>query len=173
MAVGDYSHAEGQETYARHKSQHVFGEYNVWDLGESETYERGEFVEIVGNGDSELSTSNARALDWDGNEYLAGDIRVNCNNDSGGGTALGAAVTALKLQVDIIPDTTQTITYDSSGNVSAIVHTDENDDIVRTDTFTFGENTITETRTLDTGEVLTIVTNTSTLVTTITYTEAA
>lgn len=78
-----------------------------------------------------------------------------------------------KLQVDIIPDTTQTITYDSSGNVSAIVHTDENDDTVRTDAFTFGEDTITETRTLDTGEVLTIVTNTSTLVTTITYTEAA
>ena len=44
-------------------------------------------VEIVGNG-SFLNESNARALDWDGNEYLNGDIYVNCNADSTGGTKL-------------------------------------------------------------------------------------
>lgn len=103
MAVGDYSHADGHETYARHKSQHVFGEYNVWDLGESETYERGEFVEIVGNGDSELSTSNARALDWNGNERLAGDVFVDCNNDSTGGTPLGSGKADMIVETESAP----------------------------------------------------------------------
>ena len=43
----------------------------------------------------------------------------------------------------------------------------------REDVFTFGTNTITETRTLDTGDVLTIVTNTETLATSVTVTAAA
>ena len=44
---------------------------------------------------------------------------------------------------------------------------------VRTDVFTFGTSTITEVRTLATGESLTIVTNTDTLETTTTYADAA
>lgn len=43
------------------------------------------YVEIVGNGVSLSNRSNARALDWNGNEYLNGDIYVNCNSDSTGG----------------------------------------------------------------------------------------
>lgn len=81
-------------------------------------------------------------------------------------------VTSLKedlmLQEETIPDTVQTITFDSAGNVSAITHT-ANNVAVRTDAFTFGTDTITEVRTLSTGESLTIVTNTTTLQTTITY----
>lgn len=79
---------------------------------------------------------------------------------------------ALMLQEETIPDTVQTITFDSVGNVSAITHT-ANNVAVRTDAFTFGTNTITEVRTLSTGETLTIVTNTTTLQTTITYSSAA
>lgn len=48
------------------------------------------YAEIVGNGigtDSQYR-SNARALDWNGNEYLMGDIYVNCNPDGTGGTKL-------------------------------------------------------------------------------------
>lgn len=44
------------------------------------------YAEIIGNGID--SRSNARALDWDGNEYLAGDIYVGCNPDGTGGTKL-------------------------------------------------------------------------------------
>lgn len=79
---------------------------------------------------------------------------------------------AIALQEETIPDTTQTITFDQSGNVASIVHTDGNENVVRSDVFTFGANTITEVRTLASGESLTIVTNTDTLVTTVTYAAA-
>lgn len=74
---------------------------------------------------------------------------------------------------DEIPGTTQTIEFDSSGNVSTITHTNGSNVAVRTDAFTFAANSITEVRTLNTGETLTIVTNTTTLVTTVTYAAAA
>ena len=75
------------------------------------------------------------------------------------------------LNYEEIPDTTQSITFDSAGNVSTITHT-RNNAAVRTDVFTFGANSITEVRTLNTGESLTIVTNTTTLETTVTYAAA-
>lgn len=91
-------------------------------------------------------------------------------------TNLGSEITGLKsailLQEETIPDTTQTISFDSSGNVSSIVHKDGSNNTIRSDAFTFGTNTITEVRTLYTGETLTIVTNTTTLVTTVTYAAA-
>lgn len=78
---------------------------------------------------------------------------------------------ASTLQVENIPDTVQTITFDSDGNVQSITHTRDGV-AIRTDAFTFADNTITEVRTLNTGESLTIVTNTNTLQTTVTYTAA-
>lgn len=45
------------------------------------------FAEIIGNGTSS-ARSNARALGWDGNEYLAGDLYVHANSDSSGGVML-------------------------------------------------------------------------------------
>ena len=51
-------------------------------------YGRMNYAEIVGNGDTNNSRSNARALDWDGNEYLNGDLYVGCNANSTGGTKL-------------------------------------------------------------------------------------
>lgn len=85
---------------------------------------------------------------------------------------VGDLTSALTLQEENIPGTTQTISFDSVGNVSQIVHS-ANGVAVRTDVFTFGADTITEVRTLSTGESLTIVTNTDTLVTTTTYADAA
>lgn len=70
-----------------------------------------------------------------------------------------------------IPDTEQTIQRGSDGKVSGILHTRDGS-TVRTDTFVFGSGTVTETRTLDSGETLTIVVNKTTKVTTITYTAA-
>ena len=74
--TGMQSHAEGLGTIANHASQHVFGEYNVEDQNEADDESRGDFVEIVGNG-TENARSNARTLDWDGNERLAGNLYVN------------------------------------------------------------------------------------------------
>ncbi len=77
-----------------------------------------------------------------------------------------------RLLADMLPGTTQEITFGADGNVQKITHkaggTTEREDV-----FTFGTNTITETRTLDTGDVLTIVTNTETLATSVTVTAAA
>lgn len=71
---------------------------------------------------------------------------------------------------DLIPNTVQTIAYASDGSVQSVTHT-RNGTAVRTDVFTFGDDQITEVRTLSTGESLTIVTVLSTLVTTISYSE--
>ena len=78
-AIGDYSHAEGRATIANTKSQHVFGEYNIADTTGSQTT-RGTYAEIVGNGTADNTRSNARTLDWDGNEKLAGDLLPMVNN---------------------------------------------------------------------------------------------
>lgn len=90
-------------------------------------------------------------------------------------TTLSGDVSDLKshfnLNVEEIPDTVQSITFDAAGNVDTITHTRDNV-AIRTDEFTFGANTITEVRTLNTGESLTIVTNTTTLETTVTYAAA-
>lgn len=74
-ANGDYSHTEGKRTFAKSRSQHIFGEYNIVD--ETGSYDsRGAYVEIVGNGDADENLSNARTLDWDGNEWLAGNLQA-------------------------------------------------------------------------------------------------
>ena len=76
------------------------------------------------------------------------------------------------LQVENIFGTTQSIVFDSAGNIQSITHKDGNNNTVRTDVFTFAANSITEARTLSSGESLTMVTNTSTLATTVTYSAA-
>lgn len=85
-AAGDYSHAEGSNTIATHRSHHVFGEYNEQDSSVETSDERGDYVEIVGNGSGDQLRSNARTLDWSGNERLNGSLYVNCNDDSTGGS---------------------------------------------------------------------------------------
>lgn len=72
------------------------------------------------------------------------------------------------LQSEYIPGTVQTVTTDAYGNVTAITYTKDGDTF-REDEFTYTANTITEVRTLSTGESMTIVTNLTTLETTVTY----
>lgn len=97
-------------------------------------------------------------------------------------TALNGEITTVKnelnndnireqLLLEEIPGTSQQITFSQDGNVDQIIHKADQT-TVRTDTYTFGENTVTEVRTLATGQKLTIVTNTETLVTTTTYAAA-
>ena len=75
-ASGYASHAEGTNTIANHESQHVFGEYNVADTSTATASNRGNYIEIVGKGTSNSARSNARTLDWSGNEVLAGKLTV-------------------------------------------------------------------------------------------------
>lgn len=79
VASGDASHAEGFYTIANHAAQHVFGQYNIADTKVGAASERGDYIEIVGNGSDDGTTitrSNARTLDWSGNEVLAGKLTV-------------------------------------------------------------------------------------------------
>lgn len=81
VAKANYSHSEGQYTIASGMSQHVQGKYNIEDT--SNTY-----AHIVGNGTSSAS-SNAHTLDWDGNAWFAGNIRVGGTEyDNGSEVAL-------------------------------------------------------------------------------------
>ena len=43
---------------------------------------------LIGNGTEESARSNALKIDWLGNAYFNGNVRVNCNADSTGGTML-------------------------------------------------------------------------------------
>lgn len=79
IASGKYSHAEGYNTIANHASQHVFGEYNLSETfvedPTTEATEKGNYIEIVGNGTAD-ARSNARTLDWDGNETISGNLTI-------------------------------------------------------------------------------------------------
>ena len=88
-ASGGSSHAEGWHTKALSKDQHVQGKYNIED-----TEER--YAHIVGNGTDKqgIVRSNAHTLDWEGNAWFAGNIKV-------GGTSYDdASEVALKFYVD-------------------------------------------------------------------------
>lgn len=86
VASGYYSHAQNFGTIAARRSQNVFGEYNIAESGAA--YSRGDYVEIVGNGTTNNDRSNARTLDWSGNEMIAGDLTFNGSTSLT--TALGA-----------------------------------------------------------------------------------
>ena len=77
-ASGYYSHASGQNTIANHKAQYVFGAFNIEDPSNADNYEQGTYIEIVGNGNGDdpqnVTRSNARTLDWSGNEWIAGNF---------------------------------------------------------------------------------------------------
>lgn len=75
IARGIASHAEGDHTTAATYAQHVLGTYNIVDPNGSEN-SKGSYVEIVGNGTDQYALSNARTLDWSGNEWLAGTLTL-------------------------------------------------------------------------------------------------
>ena len=89
MALGSYSHAEGNQTIAACQSQHTEGEFNLVDPEfDVNNDKRGRYVHIVGNGTHHTERSNAHTLDWGGNAWFAGDIRV-------GGTSYDDAISLL------------------------------------------------------------------------------
>lgn len=63
------AHAEGMGTIASSFAQHVQGRYNIENSAET-------YAHIVGNGEGDTSRSNAYTLDWDGNAWFAGKVKV-------------------------------------------------------------------------------------------------
>ena len=76
LAMGESSHAEGSYTTATHANQHVFGTANNLDPSPLNNQYRGTYIEIVGNGSSSNNRSNARTLDWSGNEWVSGNLKI-------------------------------------------------------------------------------------------------
>jgi hypothetical protein len=69
----------------------------------------------------------------------------------------------MRLLAEDMPECTATPTFDANGNITTLTHVyTANGLTARTDEYTRGETTITEVRTLDSGETLTITTNLTT-----------
>lgn len=68
-ALGEMSHSEGYETIAHSDYQHVQGKFNVEDAD-------NKYADIIGNGTSDSIRSNAYTLDWQGNVWYQGDIKI-------------------------------------------------------------------------------------------------
>lgn len=68
-ANGDHTQAEGYYTIANGTNQHVQGKFNIAD-------DDDKYAHIVGNGTNGNARSNAHTLDWYGNAWFAGDIKV-------------------------------------------------------------------------------------------------
>ncbi len=92
VASGGVSTAIGYGAVANHLCQTAIGMYNEADTSTASAGNRGNYIEIVGNGNGPNARSNARTLDWDGNETLAGSITL------GKGTADEVTLTAAQLK---------------------------------------------------------------------------
>lgn len=125
-ASGYYSHTEGSWTNATHRSQHVFGEYNLLDESTRRQDQRGTYVEIVGNGTNNNNRSNIRTLDWYGNQILAGKLTVGvAPTESMDVTTKGYVDTNISNVSDAIPtkisDLTNDENYQTDSDVSAAI----------------------------------------------------
>lgn len=71
IASGQDSHAEGDHTEASGNSQHVQGKYNIKDTN-------NKYAHIVGNGTDGTDgvRSNAHTIDWNGNAWFSGNVKV-------------------------------------------------------------------------------------------------
>lgn len=76
QATGDFATAEGKGTSAMGEAQHVEGKYN---LSDSSTY-----AHIIGNGKSDSERSNAHTIDWSGNAWFRGGIKISGENFNDG-----------------------------------------------------------------------------------------
>lgn len=88
IAGGAMSHTEGNGSIAFGRSQHVEGEYNIYNESEfNSPEERSQYIHIIGNGISHDERSNAHTLDWSGNAWFSGDVYIGStsgtNKDEG------------------------------------------------------------------------------------------
>jgi hypothetical protein len=83
-ATGENSHVEGLNTVASSANQHVEGKLNILD-------KEDKYSHIVGNGKiveefinnqrvKRIDRSNAHTLDWSGNAWFAGEVKVGGTN---------------------------------------------------------------------------------------------
>ena len=110
-ASGKASHTEGTGTVAGGDNQHTQGKYNIKD-------ENNKYAHIVGNGAANNDRSNAHTIDWDGNAWYAGDVKVGGTSyDDGVNVATETELERLKYygDKDIIPSPENYFTVNSTG----------------------------------------------------------
>ena len=100
QAKGMNSHAEGRNVIASGDNQHVQGKYNKEDA-------EGRYAHIIGMGKNVKVRANGHTIDWDGNAWYKGNVRV-------GGTSYDDAY-ELAIKIKAIPHTTV------SGTVSVLI----------------------------------------------------
>lgn len=96
IARGNYSHAEGGYVEAGSPYQHVQGKNNIIDS-------ESKYAHIVGNGANNGERSNAHTLDWSGNAWFSGLVKI-------GGTGQddeAAKEIATKEYIDNVVDETE------------------------------------------------------------------
>lgn len=93
------AHVEGEGTIAVQSAQHVGGKFNV----------AGNYLEIIGNGNSSAARSNARVLDWNGNATYSG--RVTAGSPASNSFDL-VTLQQLNNYIDGITDTNTTYSLD-------------------------------------------------------------
>ena len=171
--------SENVEWDNTHTLVDVLGSIDVDSSGTIQDQISKLFNEKVNNSDMQTYVTNSMPT------YITNWLNINVNPVGSAvvvdssltiqGAAADAKVvgnlkSAMNLLYDEIPTTVQTYVF-TDGSVSQVLHKSGNT-TVRTDTFTYATNTITEVRTLNTGESLTIETNLQTLETTVTYAAA-
>ena len=112
-AKGKYSKTDGQGTITGSSLQYAHGKYNIEDTN-------SEFAEIVGNGTSASARSNAYTLDWEGNAWFAGEVKVGKHNDvlMTNNTLIQLLLTlGIELNMPQISDITRMELEDYAGNV--------------------------------------------------------
>ena len=114
---GKYAMAAGHGSLVKRRSAFAFGEYNVEDSQGSDQNSRGDYVEIVGNGTADNARSNARTLDWSGNEWIAGALSVGDADTTRAnlGDIYGAQVNITSGSHDLNSYTTAGLYYFKSG----------------------------------------------------------
>lgn len=113
-ASGVCSHAEGYGTVAAGNHQHVIGKSNIEDT-------ESKYAFIIGNG-AETEPSNAFAIDWEGKIYV-GDATegVDVSNLSGGSSGVGQSTSGKTWEIDtgIYYGYTGEIFNDYTNNIAA------------------------------------------------------
>ena len=132
-ASGNVSTANGVGTIAKNRSQNVFGEFNAQDPSTNGVNDRGNYIEIVGKGSSDSNRSNARTLDWSGNEVLAGDLTIQGNVSLGlktySTTQNGVTYELFMMgKMGILTVKTGSLTNAVSGNTTLVTLTDFSSD---------------------------------------------
>ena len=101
------AHVEGLNTIATLSYQHVQGKHNVED-------NEKKYAHIVGNGKSANERSNAHTLDWNGNAWFAGIIKLGGESYNKGSTEI-ATLEDINNLIDGAPENLNTLKEIANG----------------------------------------------------------